>query len=117
MSNFPEQIQKRLDAGMGCGSGISDGWMNLVVELDAKIAAIYPDYTIDQIKEKFGGLRYYIGKVPKEHFDEIHNLIHEAEAKSVKVCEECGEPGKRTTLDSGWCRTLCEQHEKEGNKQ
>jgi hypothetical protein len=53
-TKFPEPIQKRIDKGIGCGSGIGMGWMQIVLDTDAKLSAINPDYTIDQIKEKFG---------------------------------------------------------------
>lgn len=39
-----------------CGTG----WYGLLIELDAKIASICPGYVIDQVKEKFGTLRFYI---------------------------------------------------------
>ena len=40
-----------------CGKG----WYPLICELDEKLAAIFPDYELHQVKEKFGTLRYYIG--------------------------------------------------------
>ena len=63
-----------------------------------------------QIKEKFGGLRFYIA----EGSDEMYNLIDEAEAKSMKTCQICGEPGK-TIWHHGWLTTLCEVHQSENN--
>lgn len=114
MSDFPEQIQKRLDAGMGCGSGIGEGWMNIIVELDAKIAALVPDYTISQIKEKFGGLRYYIGALQEDPgvFDKVYQLIRAAEEKADAACDQCGAPGQmcNPTKGSGWVATRCEEH-------
>lgn len=35
------------------------GWWKLVVDLDARLAELDPDYTVCQVKEKFGALRYY----------------------------------------------------------
>jgi hypothetical protein len=37
------------------------GWYPLVIELDQKLAKIFPGYELHQVKEKFGTLRYYIG--------------------------------------------------------
>jgi hypothetical protein len=31
---FPKQIQKRIDAGKGCASGIGKGWLQIVIDLD-----------------------------------------------------------------------------------
>lgn len=55
-----------------------------------------------QVKEKFGGLRFYM----THGNDEIFSLISEAESKSYKTCEECGEPGDQK--DTGWVKTLCD---------
>jgi len=56
-----------------------------------------------QVKEKFGGLRFYM----TSKNDEIHALVREAEQLSYEFCEECGKPGQ--TDNKGWIRTLCEK--------
>ncbi len=55
-----------------------------------------------QVKEKFGGLRFYMTCGS----DEIFDLISEAEALSYKTCEECGKPGEER--DTGWIHTHCD---------
>ena len=108
---FPEQIQKRIDAGMGCGSGIGEGWLPLVIELDANIAKYVPNYVIDQVKEKFGGLRFYIGSVPEKVSVDIYKLISNAENESYKICDVCGKEGKRINVSGrGYIATRCELH-------
>ena len=57
-----------------------------------------------QVKEKFGGLRFYVQAATKEHY----NYISFAESMSYCTCEECGAPGKRYT--NGWHVTLCDIH-------
>jgi hypothetical protein len=70
------------------------------------------DKQVTQVKEKFGGLRFYIN----EGTDEIFKRISEAENKSYEICEVTGEPGTLRT-DIGWYRTLCdEEYEKIKNK-
>ena len=61
------------------------------------------DFTIVQIKEKFGGLRFYVtGATP-----EIRGWVRFAEIMSYGLCEGCGtNQGLGTT--SGWIRTICE---------
>lgn len=103
---FPEQIQKRLDAGNDCGSTIGKGWLPLVIELDAQLSELNPDYTINQIKQKFGGLRYYVTGVG----DEGHELIMEAERKAAQTCEICGAPGK--VHPGVWMNVRCEEHKR-----
>jgi len=103
---FNKSITKRVDAGMGCGAYVGPGWVRLVENLDTKLSKLYPEYKIDQIKEKFGSLRYYVSGAGEEGYE----LISETEAVSAHICEECGEPG---TLKgrNGWLSTRCEEHE------
>ena len=60
---------------------------------------------IHQIKEKFGGLRFYI-----DHNASIalQNMIDIAEELSFHTCEQCGKEGKLRT-DRSWLKTLCEE--------
>ena len=60
-----------------------------------------------QVKEKFGGLRFYVEQATDEHF----NYISFAENMSYRTCEQCGAPGKLYT--QGWHRTLCDHHAEE----
>lgn len=60
-----------------------------------------------QVKEKFGGLRFYMNY----YVEEIEELISKAQAKSFKICEHCGNPGEER--GGGWILTLCDScHEK-----
>ena len=43
----------------GVGMPVGKGWMPIIEQLDKDISAIDPDYSITQVKEKFGTLRYY----------------------------------------------------------
>ncbi len=49
----------RIPDGWGRWISCSRGWYPLLVELDEQLQALLPVYVIHQIKEKFGGLRYY----------------------------------------------------------
>lgn len=81
------------------------GWENLIKELDSKLSELDPNYTIDQIKEKFGGLRYYISTDSK-NADKMFQLEIEYERKSFTICEYCGSEEDVTT-EGGWLKTLC----------
>lgn len=61
---------------------------------------------IQQIKEKFGGLRFYVNKSTYEQ----DLAISFAEAMSNRCCEVCGAPGQHRT--GGWIKTLCDKHQK-----
>jgi len=44
---------------------VRKGWWPLLARLDRDIAALAPNYQLLQVKEKFGGLRYYIQMEPQ----------------------------------------------------
>ena len=91
---------------------IENGWFGLVKELIEDCIALGWDKQICQIKEKFGGLRFYINSAS----DEVFEAINEAEEKSYKVCEVTGGPGELRT-DIGWYRTLSDEiYKQEKNK-
>jgi hypothetical protein len=59
-----------------------------------------------QVKEKFGGLRFY-----HSGGDEyIRAAVDMAEEMSYVTCEVCGNAGKYRN-DRPWIRTLCDEHE------
>lgn len=88
------------------------GWVPLVVKLNEDLAAILPDYTIAQVKEKFAGLRFYVDSfgVPRDdpRVALAREVIAEAEAMSQSVCQVCGSPGRFREVS--WYATLCDEH-------
>ena len=48
------------------------------------------EYEVLQIKEKFGGLGWYEGRVPPEMYIEHCNLMHDYEHMSYRTCVVCG---------------------------
>ena len=64
------------------------------------------EYSICQIKEKFGGLRWYDGGFPSEGYDEYSEWLDKYEELSFKTCIECGKPAKYFT--KGWIMPICE---------
>lgn len=63
--------------------------------------------TVDQVKEKFGTLRFYYSGGD----DTISGLVNMAESMSAVTCEKCGNVGRRR--GTGWISTLCNEHSKE----
>lgn len=82
-----------------------DGWLDLIQELIEKLIDAGWNKEVTQVKEKFGGLRFYIN----EGTDEIFDIIEEYCQKSYKICEICGEEGKNIN-NNGWYKTVCEIH-------
>ena len=58
---------------------------------------------IDQIKEKFGGLRFYYSGGDKN----IFGMTCLAESLSYKICESCGTT-QNIGITKGWLYTVCE---------
>jgi hypothetical protein len=61
-----------------------------------------PQVTLDQVKEKFGSLRFYYTGGD----DYISGLVSMAESMSGVTCEGCGNPGVQD--GKGWIRTECQ---------
>jgi hypothetical protein len=52
-------ILLRIPYGWGRWISCDRGWYPLLVELDEQLRMLLPNYVLHQVKEKFGGLRYY----------------------------------------------------------
>jgi hypothetical protein len=87
---------------------VNNGWFPLIKELIEDLIALGWDKQTCQVKEKFGGLRFYINGGS----DEIFDRISKAESDSHNICETCGEKGE-TRRDLGWFFTLCDEHYQE----
>lgn len=84
---------------------VGEGWNKLINNLyDAKPKNVQ----VLQVKEKFGGLRFYVDGAPEWYFD----LIIYYEQESMKICEVCGKEGKLRE-DLSWISTLCDEHYKD----
>jgi hypothetical protein len=97
--------------GFECG----DGWYPLIDllcheiqwHIDKNAKAGTPQFVASQVKEKFGGLRFY----GDGGDNRISDFIWFAESMSTIMCETCGAPGKRR--GRGWIYTACDAHTKE----
>jgi hypothetical protein len=99
------------------GFAVGAGWWPVIESLCANIQShinwknreqeVVPQVVVAQIKEKFGGLRFYY----EGGDDVVRGMVRMAEAWADASCEECGKPGTRR--NGGWIRTLCDEHEAE----
>lgn len=83
---------------------VPKGWHSLVEQLVHDLFELGWDGQVLQVKEKFGGLRFYIGQASPA----IYDRIEEATDESYVTCERTGKPGK-VRNDLSWIRTLCEE--------
>jgi hypothetical protein len=128
-------------------SDLPAGWVGLVDELCADIDSVLTDdaaaaFEVTQIKEKFGGLRFYVRSEGEEDIyidagsnegretivrradvgpasvmPPVRELVEAAMRRSTATCVTCGEQGQTDTF-GGWVATLCERHaaERRGRK-
>ena len=115
---YPQMMVNRdkpmMETCMCWGFSCGDGWFNILDQLMGNIQhhidwknkkeEVVPQVTLDQVKEKFGTLRFYYSGGD----DVIDGMVRMAESMSGVTCEECGNPGKR--VGGGWVTTLCEEH-------
>lgn len=92
--------------GVECG----EGWHELLKPVFDYIENYNKDKSdenkiiVEQVKEKFGTLRFYCSF----YTDELEKLIEEAENKSDVTCESCGST-KDVGKTGGWIRTICKK--------
>lgn len=94
------------------GFDCHDGWFDLIDHLcrqiqwhlDKNAKEGTNQFVCDQVKEKFGTLRFY-GHGGDER---IWAFIQFAEGFSSKICETCGKPGK--IRGRGYIYTACDEH-------
>jgi hypothetical protein len=124
---FAKQMEERFPKMFGHkqygGFAVGEGWWPILESLCANIQSHVdwkqeqkdkysrgegcPQVKVVQVKEKFGGLRFYY-----DGGDEtISGMVRMAEVWADASCEKCGKPGVRR--GGGWIRTLCDEHEAE----
>lgn len=114
---FSQSMEQRFPKMLGGkygGFSVGTGWWPIIESLCANMQShidhkekqgqAIPQVVVEQIKEKFGGLRFYY----QGGDEQIHGMVRMAEAWANHSCEECGAPGKRTS--EGWIKNLCEFH-------
>lgn len=93
------------------GLECDEGWWPIIAKLHEDLVVIDPDYQVVQVKEKFGGLRYYtFSTAPLDIDSPFQARISEAEQEAARTCEVCGEPGQTRNVTKYYIRTVCDQH-------
>jgi hypothetical protein len=114
-----ENSYPKMFSGKYGGFAVGKGWYpvlellcdNIQHHIDWKVkqGQEIAQVEVEQIKEKFGGLRFYYSGGDEY----ISGLVSMAESFASSLCEDCGGIGKRRS--GGWIRTLCDVHEAERN--
>lgn len=116
-ANSMEEKYPKMFANPYGGFCVGEGWWPILQALCSNIqhylnwknknGEVVPQVVVAQIKEKFGGLRFYYDGGD----DQIRGMVSMAESWASKTCETCGNPG--TSREGGWIKTLCDYHETE----
>ena len=103
LDKYPKLFSNQQFWGFECG----DGWYDILDHLCGAISQYTYDADevyVDQIKEKFGKLRFYLSREDNV----IQGMVTLAEYMSGHTCEICGERGQLRT--GSWLVTLCDMH-------
>lgn len=88
---------------------VGPGWIDLIISCDKELQKIDPDYTILQVKEKYGGLRFYYASsegASTEQGDAMNKVVEKYERIASVTCEETGKDGVLMKSIGGWFKTL-----------
>jgi hypothetical protein len=121
--SFAQRLEKsypKMYGGRYGGFAVGKGWYPIIEQLSSSIQQhiefknkkeeVCPQVVVQQVKEKFGGLRFYY-----DGGDEyIAGLVSMAELWAGLACETCGGIGKRR--GGGWIKTLCDTHYEESER-
>lgn len=131
---FENRTASMNESCMAWGFDCGDGWFNILNKLCANIqnhidwrnkqrARLLIDnpynseipeevaqVVADQVKEKFGTLRFYYTGGD----DRIDGMVCMAESMSAITCETCGAPGK--LRGDRWVYTACDEHTREEDR-
>ncbi len=110
---FADRYKDMKETCMCWGFECGDGWYWLIDNLCNSIQSYIDNNShfmnieqvvATQVKEKFGGLRFYIDGGDKH----IRGMISLAENLSYKICERCGCTDGVEQTKGGWITTLCQ---------
>jgi hypothetical protein len=93
-------------------ASVGKGWQPIIDYLFDKFEFYCTKVHITQVKEKYGGLRFYYAQIElreNEHYVQydFDTVIQMAEGISYYICQQCGRPGK--VRRDGWHLTLCDE--------
>ena len=90
-----------------------DGWRNAFGEKmcqEIKYALLrvggekaLKEYRVDQIKEKYGELRWY----SNHYIDRVEDIVEKYSETSRRICIKCGKPA--TKISTGWISPFCDE--------
>ena len=86
---------------------LPSGWTELGRKMIEECEAVYSDFEIIDLKEKFGAICCYCGGVPEEFADKVFSIIKKYEVMSAHTCCKCGRPAVK--FSTGWILPWCDE--------
>lgn len=112
-AKYPEIFRDRHESAkitaMCWGFDCGDGWYTLIDCLCEELVRVSKNACTDvpralQVKEKWGGLRFYATTSIEQH----ETIIEFAEAMSTRICEVCGDARTARVRGEKWFKTTCD---------
>lgn len=111
-----QEIAERISPSYGQSIDVDEGWYPIVISCYEKLCEIDPDHAIFQVKEKFGGLRYYFSTtLGGDALGKMSKIVADHEEIAAKTCEITGKPGV-LMQKNGLYKTLSEEFQSQGWK-
>lgn len=109
-------IIARLDKNYGLEIWCGEGWWPIIKQIDAELSQIDPYYTVYQVKEKFGRLRYYFAPSAPHKSHDMMEVVERYSEEASKTCELTGKPGRLMVKGDkvGIFKTLCDDFIEKG---
>jgi len=101
-----QQLAKKIKPPYYSRIEVDEGWYQLVLDCDKELSEIDPKYDLQQVKEKFGGLRYYFQPSDPTLRNTMDAVIAKYEELASRTCEATGGPGVLMKSVGNWFKTL-----------
>jgi hypothetical protein len=93
LNKHVEELAKKIKPPYCSRVEVDEGWYQLIIDCDKELSQIDPKYDLFQVKEKFGGLRYYFQSSNPGLRDEMDAVVARYEEIAGRTCEATGKPG------------------------
>lgn len=124
---FKQKDMSPQESCMHWGICVGDGWFDILDKLCHALQFhadknSYPQVVANQVKEKFGGLRFYYHVEETEDSKNckwdrpasyLDGMIDFACAMAAMTCESCGAKAQIGRSGSGWVTCLCDDCKKQ----
>lgn len=118
-----DPVLARIDPTFGKHVDCESGWWDIIALCNKELSQIDPEYSILQVKEKFGGLRFYFRASDPSKREQMNRAVAKYEKICSMTCERTGYHGylmvrngvfktlSRSFIDDGWAEVSKKEEE------